>query len=169
MLARSLSELANLQSNWLERLKDRIDNFSEGFENVVDERAGASGGEQDLGQLQLQGSVLGARGSMRIGSRFSQTSAAGTPRTSSTAAAHAAVENDDPLLFHSDAIAECMPRRLLDLQRSDPQINVQRVWTTMCCITTMEMFNVCWLATDGDLYPAIEVRSLSLRTCGASH
>jgi hypothetical protein len=94
------------------------------------------------------------------------------------------VVEDDPLQCSARAVLAAMPRkfRILRLElgavsargigklggvsqgigagkqpsASPDELNLARVWTTLCVIAMLESSNVCWLATDGDEYPEIE-------------
>ena len=74
---------------------------------------------------------------------------------------------DDPLQCSARAVLAAMPRkmRLLRLElgagsrRLDPdkqpgpeELNLARMWTTLCVIAMLESLNVSWLASDGDEY-----------------
>jgi hypothetical protein len=50
-----------------------------------------------------------------------------------------------------------MPRRLADLRKENPGLQAERVWCTLCCCAFLQSLNVCWLFTDGDLYPDVEL------------
>ncbi len=62
--------------------------------------------------------------------------------------------HDDPLQCSAAAITAAMPRRLKALH--GPDVNVARVWSTLCCIAFLETLTFSWLWGDGDLYPAEE-------------
>ena len=66
--------------------------------------------------------------------------------------------NDDPLWCNPRAISASMPLRLDALRKGDPTEDLQldRVWATLCCCAFLQSLNVCWLATDGELYPEKE-------------
>ena len=63
--------------------------------------------------------------------------------------------NDDPLWCNPRAIRASMPRRLEALRSGDASddLQLERVWATLCCCAFLQTINVCWLATDGELYP----------------
>ena len=78
---------------------------------------------------------------------------------------------DDPLQCSARAVLAAMPRkmRLLRLELGavsrglDPgkqpgpeELDLSRVWTTLCVIAMLESLNVCWLASDGDEYGVAE-------------
>ena len=82
-----------------------------------------------------------------------------TRRQSMTARAPVLDEsNDDPLWCNPRAISASMPLRLDALRKGDPseELELDRVWTTLCCCSFLQSLNVCWLATNGDLYPKEE-------------
>ena len=164
--ARSADELALIQLSWLENLKSRIMNVAEGVDDAVEGEDGAgNGGMQNTVHLERQASRY-ERESMSAAAAARVSEACGaadsTPRARSSSAGSPAVENDDPMSFPVTAILESMPRRLVSLGRDESRIDVRRVWTTLCCIATLETFNVCWIDGDGDLYPSEEVRCACL-------
>ena len=74
---------------------------------------------------------------------------------------------DDPLQCSVRAVLAAMPRTMRALRlelgavsrRLDPdkqsgpeELDLARVWTTLCVIAMLESLNVCWLASDGDEY-----------------
>ena len=52
---------------------------------------------------------------------------------------------DCPLSCSPNSIREAMPRRLAKVRSAHPDIDVLRVWTTMCCISMLERLKWCWL------------------------
>ena len=81
----------------------------------------------------------------------------------------AATVDDDPLQCTARALLAAMPRKMRALRlelaaaaAASPfpptggELDVGRVWTTMCVIALLESINVCWLATDGEEYPEEE-------------
>ena len=90
------------------------------------------------------------------------------------------VVEDDPLQCSARAVLAAMPRkfRILRLELGavsrgigklngvtqgigrqpsiGQELNLARVWTTLCVMAMLENSNVCWLATDGEEYDAIE-------------
>jgi hypothetical protein len=75
-----------------------------------------------------------------------------SPRTSqrrSDSMSRAAALDDCPLSCSVRAITSSMPRRLAAVRTADPSANVERVWTTMCCIRVLERMNTCWIWGDG--------------------
>jgi hypothetical protein len=143
VLARTATEVAELKSSWLDRLKERLSDVADLAEDVVSDGVGSAvgdrGGEQDLGQQRhLASDKSLARSS------------------SSVAAAVTKEASDDPLVCFPSAIAAAMPRRLAALLAADADLNVERVWCTLVVISVLQTLNVCWLWTDGELYPAEE-------------
>jgi hypothetical protein len=59
---------------------------------------------------------------------------------------------DDPLSCSPLAIVRSIPAALAAVQAADPSIDVTRVWCTMCCISSLQRLNVCWVVGDGDIY-----------------
>jgi hypothetical protein len=45
-----------------------------------------------------------------------------------------------------------MPARLAAVKTADPSVDVIRVWTTLCCVSSLQRLNVSWIWGDGDLY-----------------
>ena len=64
--------------------------------------------------------------------------------------------NDDPLSCSPLAILHSMPLALVAVKTANPSIDVARVWTTMCCIASLQRLNVSWIWGDGDLYDTPE-------------
>ena len=60
--------------------------------------------------------------------------------------------NDDPLACQAAAIVASMPPQLVRLAINDSDINVPRVWSTLCCIVFLEELPFCWLWGDGALW-----------------
>ncbi len=81
---------------------------------------------------------------------------------------------DDPLQCSARAVLAAMPRKLrllrLELgavsrgnlgagkqpQGGAGELNLARVWTTLCVLALLESMNCCWLATDGNDYGGCE-------------
>ncbi len=59
---------------------------------------------------------------------------------------------DCPLTCSVHAIRASLPPRLARLHEVDADIQALRVWTTLCCIVSLEKLNVCWVWGDGDTY-----------------
>ncbi len=137
--ARSLAEVATLQSTWWTRLKDRLADASDVVEDLLND--GMSGAHGAAHQTVDQ-----ATDGQRAARRSSMAAAPSAPGEVS----------DDPLFCAPSAILAAMPRRLSALRAEDGPL-VDRVWTTMCVIAFLETLNVSWLWTSGDLYPEREV------------
>ena len=85
-----------------------------------------------------------------------------TPRTRRRSSQHA--PSDCPITCSVEAIVASIPRALTKLATDVPTaVKLRRVWTTMCCIATLERLIICWVWGDGDLYPPDE-RCVVLRT-----
>jgi hypothetical protein len=56
---------------------------------------------------------------------------------------------DCPVTCSKEAVVESMPRALRVL---GPDVQVSRVWCTLCCISVLQRMNVSWIAGDGDIY-----------------
>jgi hypothetical protein len=137
--ARSLAEVATLQSTWWTRLKDRLADASDVVEDLLsDGMSGARGAAHQAVEQAADG--------QRAARRSSVAAAPGGP----------AEVSDDPLFCTPSAILAAMPRRLSALRAEDGPL-VDRVWATMCVIAFLETLNVSWLWTSGDLYPEREV------------
>jgi len=59
---------------------------------------------------------------------------------------------DCPLTFSVLAFHESLPPALADLA---PEAQALRVWTTMCCVASMQCWRVSWLWGSGYLYPRV--------------
>ena len=70
--------------------------------------------------------------------------------------ARAAVIDDCPVTAVPHSILEAMPHSLAAVHQVDPDAELARVWSTLCCIAFLEREPVCWLHGDGDLYPEVE-------------
>ena len=62
---------------------------------------------------------------------------------------------DDPLSFSVLSIEQAIPRRLAAFEKHDaaagePDTDVRRVWTTLCCIAALERLTLSWLWGDGE-------------------
>jgi hypothetical protein len=143
VLARTATEVAELKSTWLDRLKERLADVADLAEDVLSDGFGSAvrdrGGEQDLGQQRS----LASHKSMA--------------RSNSTVAAAVMQEvSDDPLVCFPGAIAAAMPRRLAALLDADADLDLERVWCTLIVIAVLETLNISWLWGDGDVYPQEE-------------
>jgi hypothetical protein len=143
LLARTATEVAELKSTWLDRLKERLADVADLAEDVLSDGVGSAvrdrGGEQELGQQRS----LASHKSMA--------------RSDSTVAAAVTQEvSDDPLVCFPGAISAAMPRRLAALLAADADLELERVWCTLTVIAVLETFNVGWLWGDGDVYAAEE-------------
>ena len=138
--ARSRVEMAALKPTWLEQLHDR---FS-GMRDVAEDMSFTDAGVAPTGGALQQDS----------------SQRAGMPRHSMTRRLSAdGLEevNDDPLWCSPSAVVASMPRRLAGLRKAGgEEVQLERVWATLCCAAFAQSLNVCFLATDGELYPATE-------------
>jgi hypothetical protein len=168
--ARALTEVASLKLTWLEALKDRLTDVAELAGDLangeVSDSMFRSDGHQDVADDATDSSPAGGTTPPpppHDASSVPQQAATRTrlARLDSMAAAYTAAPaeeevSDDPLVCSADAVRACMPRRLAALAAAQPEVEVERVWTTLCCVAFLESLSVSWLATDGDLYPAEE-------------
>jgi len=60
--------------------------------------------------------------------------------------------SDCPLSFSASAFEESLPPLLTRLAGDVPELPLLRIWTTLCCIATLEKLHTCWIAGDGDVY-----------------
>ena len=128
--ARDVTETANVRPTLLQRLKETFSNVEE----EVDEEHG------DGAEAVLQ-SLRGAADKK------------GMPRMSVVGnAGLEANPGDDPLTCSADAIIAAMPARLAVVKANDPSVDVVRVWTTLCCVSSLQRLNVSWILGDGDTY-----------------
>jgi len=70
-----------------------------------------------------------------------------------------APSTDCPITCSVSAIIGSIPPALVKLKAGGDMLSgekLRRVWTTMCCISVLERFNVCWVWGDGDLYAPVE-------------
>jgi hypothetical protein len=90
-----------------------------------------------------------------------------SPRASqrrSVSLSRAAALDDCPLSCSVSAISGSMPRRLAAVRTADPAVNVERVWTTLCCIRVLERMNTSWIWGDG----CVRASLLSLAKFGSA-
>jgi len=127
--ARATTETANVKQTLLQRIKETLSSATE----EMDAQHG------DVTEAVLQGL------------RGEQVDEHGTPRLSVVGGLEAN-PGDDPLTCSADAIIAAMPRRLAAVKVADPSVDVVRVWTTLCCISSLQRLNVSWIWGDGDLY-----------------
>ncbi len=147
VLARTATEVAELKSTWLDRLKERLSDVADLAEDVLSDGVGSAvrdrGGEQDL-----------------VGQQRSLASHKSMARSESSVAAAVTQEvSDDPLVCFPGAIAAAMPRRLAALLDVDADLDrerLERVWCTLTVIAVLETLNINWLWGDGDVYPEEE-------------
>ncbi len=138
--ARSTAETAQVKPGLLERLKDKM---------------------MGVGQLahDLLSSDTGERVSSGAGEDSLSTHAPVRRRSSlmslkeSKNRDYLDESNDDPLWCNPRAVSASMPRRLEALRTGDASddLQLERVWATLCCCAFLQTINVCWLATDGEL------------------
>jgi hypothetical protein len=129
--ARGVSETARLKPTLLQRLKETF--------SAVEEELGEEHGNVAEAMLQSLRSV--------------QVDERGTPRMSVVGGAGLeANPGDDPLTCSADAIIAAMPARLAVVRATDPSVDVARVWTTMCCVSSLQRLNVSWVSGNGDIY-----------------
>jgi hypothetical protein len=146
--ARCVAEVADIKETWLERVKDRLMNLGELAEDLAD--AHKAGGVEN---------VFAGRGATQTFDAAAAQPEAGSrqlARSASMLPASAAPPRvcDDPLLCVAADVSAAMPRRLDALRGAG--VAADRVWATLACVAYLQTLNVCWLATDGDLYPATE-------------
>jgi hypothetical protein len=147
--ARTAAEVAVLTPSRMERLKDWLSSAHE----VAGELLGGDFGDAlSGGAAQEAAPAAAAPGSLAQ----QRSMAARHHHAAGGADDDAGSVSDDPLFCSAGALRGSVPRRLAALRAADPELLVERVWTTLCCIAFLETLNVCWLATDGDLYPAEE-------------
>ena len=128
--ARATAEIASVKQTLLQRIKETLSSAAE----EMDAQHG------DITEAVLQG----LRGEQQVDET-------GTPRVG----VDAGVEvnpGDDPLTCSADAIIAAMPARLAAVKAADPSVDVVRVWTTLCCVSSLQRLNVSWIWGDGDLY-----------------
>ena len=143
--ARSSAELALLKPTWMEQLSDRF----AGIRNLAADMAGMGEGDGAVTNERLSGG--GEESGKRPGT---------APRRSMTARDSASgleEVNDDPLYCSPSAVIASMPRRLVKLRQHGSELQLDRLWATLCCSAFLQSLNVSWLASDGDLYPVHEV------------
>jgi hypothetical protein len=130
--ARAKPETLNLKASLLQRLKDVF--------TAAEEEADAEKGD-------MSEAVLSA---LREASATHTTHDGVLPGADGTAAA--TNPGDDPLSCSADAIIAAMPARLAAAATADASIDVVRVWTTLCCVSSLQRLNVSWIWGDGDTY-----------------
>lgn len=125
--ARATSETEVLKQTLLERIKERLSNVAE---------------EMDADHGSATEAVL-------QGLRSEQELDPATPRSPGAPEAYS---GDDPLTCSVDAIVASIPSRLAAVKAVDASVDVVRVWTTMCCVASLQRLNVSWVWGDGDIY-----------------
>ena len=148
--ARSMAEVEAVKPTWFERFKDRLSDLGDLVEDVAEDSAdGVLTGHAT--QHADTETTAGAKRDAPLQSR--------PPGNSTTVVLDGPEElNDDPLWCSPSAIVASMPRRLAALRKQDPagELELERLWTTLCCIAFLQSISVSWLATDGELYPREE-------------
>jgi hypothetical protein len=148
--ARSVNEVAQLKTTFIERLQDKLANMGDVAEDLASgDIAGALGGRaaQDVGGVTPTPEEERAHMQTRTQQqRRLSTWDSMRPGRDAPDEVH-----DDPLLCSPHALLAAMPRRLEELQHASAvdALLMQRVWTTMCCIALLETLNYSWLDTDG--------------------
>ena len=125
--ARATHEIANLKLTVLQRLRDQLSNATE----------------------ELEAEHGGVAEAVLHGLHSEQEVDPATPRTPRTPEADA---GDDPLTCSADAIIATIPKRLMAVKAGDASVDVVRVWTTLCCVASLQRLNVSWIWGDGDIY-----------------
>ena len=143
--ARSSEEVADVMPHLLERLKDKL--------------AGAGVLAKDLmhsGVHRLSSS--NAADEVDLALRPSSRRSRLRHHSLTASVPYLDESNDDPLWCNPRAIHASMPLRLDALRKGDPrnELELDRLWTTLCCCSFLQSLSVSWLATDGDLYPQEE-------------
>ena len=129
--ARATTETANLKQTLLQRIKET-------FSSAAEEMDADHGGVAEAVLQGLRGETVDEKG---------------TPRMSVVGPAGLDVNpGDDPLTCSADAILAAMPKRLAAVKAADPTVDVVRVWTTLCCVSSLQRLNVSWIWGDGDTY-----------------
>jgi hypothetical protein len=143
--ARSTSEVKSIKLSLMDRLKDKLINLGDLAEDVL-----SAEDADDVVNVLAGGAAQDDSETPRLGR---QDSLQPTGRNSIGGNEEAA---DDPLWCSAAAVRAAMPRRLAALRHQDASLELERVWTTICCCAWLQTLNVSWLWTDGDLYPEIE-------------
>jgi hypothetical protein len=161
--ARSRAEVARIEPNWWERLRDRAARVrSDGAHLRADDVAVADPDADADADADASSKQSGGGGST----------------------SHV---RDDPLRCSPADVRAAMPRRLAALLEgaaadggydddAPEGMQVARVWATLCCVASLETFPFCWIAGDGDLYPDEErtiadgaAGMLAARVCACVH
>ena len=133
--ARQAAEVAQLKPTLLSRIKDCISGAAEELEDGDGEA--------------LDDAVQGLRAEAVVPEAQAADEAA---VKRATAAELEAGAKDCPLTFQVSAIMDGMPVRLAALQAARPEIDIARVWTTLCCVSALQRMNASWIWGDGDIY-----------------
>ena len=127
--ARDRSETANLKPTLLMRLKNALGSAAE---ELNDENGDAADTVMDALRADEEDEAVAPRVGDEPEPEFAK---------------------DDPL--------SCSPLAILHsivaVKTSNPSIDVARVWTTMCCVASLQRLNVSWIWGDGDLYDTPEL------------
>jgi hypothetical protein len=132
---------------------DRHDDASSALDDVLSDEAHAKGTKADGVDESL---------APEHATTSSPRAAASLRRTASVT--RAAAIADCPLTCSVSAITGSIPRRLSALRAADASIAVTRVWTTMCCIASLERMTTSWIWGDGC---ACRIEHLFARGCGS--
>ena len=154
--ARRTAETAALKPTLLQRITEVLGAAAEALDDDGD---GRRDGDDDPVSSTVE-ALTGAR-EERAGGPLPDDMAAETIKHQPSlrrAASLARVEQltDCPLTCSVHAITEAMPRRLSKVLAEDPEAQVGRVWTTLCCISFLERLKWCWVWGDGEMYPPEE-------------
>ena len=104
---------------------------------------------QDADKAHARGSVTGVAADLLAPADEPSSPRASTTKRSSMSLALAATIADCPLTCSVRALSVSVPRRLASLRAEDASIAVERVWTTMLCISVLERMNTSWIWGDG--------------------
>ena len=167
--ARDAAEFAELQMSCFDRLKQSLSAGAEAFEedrDIIEAATQGWGTTRPVGAQPDEKSAPTAP-TARPGSAQRQSLAKSSEERStrlqslssflSTIEAQPEAEqvhaiHDCPLTCSAEDVSRSMPAQLRALLDDDPDIDVERVWTTLCCIAVLQRENACWIWGDGDIY-----------------
>jgi hypothetical protein len=140
--ARDAAETDALPRTLLSRLKDAVSGATEAYEDDRDVlEATMQAWQTDDGDA--------AAATPKAQDADDATTMATTTDVSEPLFLADAAYTDCPLTSSVSAIVASVPRRLARVRDTDADVDVTRVWTTMCCIASLQRLPICWLWGDG--------------------
>ena len=157
--ARDAAEIVDLPQSCFGRLKDSLSAGAEAFEedrDIVEAATQGWGTERPRGEAEPASPTAPTTQQTAMGKGDVTTRLQALVSMNATMASDDTQQllssSDCPLTCSASAVTRSMPGRLRALLEGDPDIDAERVWTTLCCAAMLQRQNACWIWGDGDIY-----------------